>query len=158
MIFRALALCSVLCVAWPSHAQAADSTDRTTTVTVVNVAPTLSNVSADNVLENEYSTLTGNITDPGVSTYDFYRLLAAEPAAAQSPLQQAAEDHDQLADVLGELASHYEALEQGEPDTGREALRAAEQELGMADEIEARYAAAEQMAELAVARLVKSDP
>jgi hypothetical protein len=64
-------------------------------------------------------------------------------------LQAAATQQQKLADALKQLAEHYEKLESGQPEETRLALRAQEEQLGIKEQLDAQYARADQMANLA---------
>ncbi len=74
---------------------------------------------------------------------------AAKNPAREEALNGAARHQEKLAQALGDLARHYAGVEQGKAEETRVALRAAEKEQGIKEELDARYAKAEQMAELA---------
>lgn len=76
----------------------------------------------------------------------------AEAAAAPQPkeLNEAAKEQGEMAKTLNELAKHFENLEQGKDVAkSREALREAEKELGIRDELQKQYDQAAKLAELA---------
>jgi len=72
-----------------------------------------------------------------------------QDAQAQA-LAQAAEQQQKLEESLEQIAKHYEALEQGkDAKETRTAMRAKEQELGIKEQLDAQFAKAERMAQLA---------
>ena len=75
----------------------------------------------------------------------------AETASArEQALAQAAEQQQKLESALNQIAQHFEHLEKGEsPVETRSALRAAEQELGIKEQLDAQFAKAEQLAQMA---------
>lgn len=73
----------------------------------------------------------------------------AEPDSRQGLLQSAAEQQQQLADSLRQLAQHFADARQNEAERSRTALRATEEQTGVKEQLDAQYAKAEQMAELA---------
>jgi hypothetical protein len=75
---------------------------------------------------------------------------AAAPAQQKADLERAAEQQQKLADALKQIADHFEKMEQGKPaDDSRTALREAEKELGIKDELDAQQAHAKMLAEMA---------
>ncbi len=74
----------------------------------------------------------------------------AERASEQKEgLQSAAKEDGKLAAALDQLAKHYDALEKGQPDQTRLALREAEKELGVKEQMDRDFANAEELAKLA---------
>ncbi len=77
--------------------------------------------------------------------------------AAQAPkadlrkeaLNGATEHQQKLADALNQLAEHYAKVEEGKADETRMALRETEEKNGVKEQLDAQFAKAEQMAELA---------
>jgi hypothetical protein len=76
-------------------------------------------------------------------------VAAAEPSQSQEAFQQASAEQQKLANALNRLSEHFKALEQGNAEQTRLALREAEKELGVKDALDQRYAQAEQLAQLA---------
>ena len=71
-------------------------------------------------------------------------------AAKQDALKAAAGEQQKLADALNQVSKHFDALEKGEsPQDTRTALREAEKDLGVKEQLDQQYANAEQLAELA---------
>lgn len=75
----------------------------------------------------------------------------ADTKSAQAQaLAQAAEQQQKLEQALTQIAKHYDALEQGQsPDETRTAMRAAEQDLGIKEQLDQQYDKAKQLADLA---------
>ncbi|MHB8898283.1 MAG: coiled-coil domain-containing protein, partial [Thermoguttaceae bacterium] len=76
---------------------------------------------------------------------------AAEKADQQArELTQAADQQEKTADVLDQVAEHYERLERGaDVAETRETLRQAERDMGIADQMQQQYDEAQQLAEMA---------
>ena len=78
-------------------------------------------------------------------------VLSPDASDRAADLTAAAESQGELADTLAQLADHYAALEAGEDVTAsRAALRQAEEELGIRDALEQRFAPLAELANLAV--------
>ena len=74
---------------------------------------------------------------------------AANPEERQAALGRTAEANRQLAESLRQVAQHMRQVEAGFPEDSRQALRAREEELGIREQLDRRYAAAEGMQQLA---------
>jgi hypothetical protein len=75
---------------------------------------------------------------------------AAAPAQQKADLERAAEQQQKLAGALKQIADHFEKMEQGKPaEDSRTALREAEKELGIKEELDAQQAHAKMLAEMA---------
>lgn len=74
---------------------------------------------------------------------------AEQPAAQELALNQAAEQQQKLAKALEQMAEHYSAMEQGKQEETRTAMRAAENELGIKEQLDQQFARAEQLAQMA---------
>ncbi|MDB6171960.1 MAG: hypothetical protein JWL59_1271 [Chthoniobacteraceae bacterium] len=75
---------------------------------------------------------------------------ASEANARKEALNGAADHQQKLADALKQLSEHYANVEAGKPEESRLALRETEQPNGVKEQLDAQYAKAEQMAELAM--------
>jgi len=73
----------------------------------------------------------------------------AEAAPRQERLENAAEQQQNLADSLNQLAQHFSEANQGNLAQTRPALRATEQQTGVKEQLDAQYARAGQLAEMA---------
>ena len=72
------------------------------------------------------------------------------PAQQKADLERAVEQQQKLADALQQIAKHFEAKEQGKPlDETRTALREAEKELGVKEQLDQQQAHAQMLAEMA---------
>ncbi len=75
---------------------------------------------------------------------------AAAPDQQRADLERAAEQQKKLADALKQIAEHFEKMERGKPaDDSRTALREAEKELGIKEQLDAQQAHAQMLAEMA---------
>ena len=75
---------------------------------------------------------------------------ADRPADQARELDRAAEQQDQTAQALDKIAEHFERLESGQDVTEtRNALRQAEEELGIAQQMDQRYDQSQQLGEMA---------
>ena len=75
---------------------------------------------------------------------------AAERAAEQKAALEAASKEDaKLAAALNQLAEHYDAMEKGDAEKSRLALRETEKELGLKEQMDRQYAKAEELAQTA---------
>src|SRR5204863_5053175 len=70
--------------------------------------------------------------------------------AQEQALAQAAEQQNKLEQALNQIAQHFDKLEQGgNPQETRTAMRNAEEELGVKDELDQQFAKAQELAEQA---------
>ena len=76
-------------------------------------------------------------------------VAAQEAPAQQQALAEAAREQAELAQSLEQLTEHFENLERGNANESREALREAETELGVREQLDAQFEQLEQLAELA---------
>ncbi|NUQ64883.1 MAG: hypothetical protein HUU20_20660, partial [Pirellulales bacterium] len=75
---------------------------------------------------------------------------ANQPQEQSRELTQAARQQDRTAKALDQIAKHYERLASGEDVAEtRDALRQAEREMGLAEEMDKRYSEAERLGEMA---------
>jgi hypothetical protein len=74
---------------------------------------------------------------------------ASEPKEQKGSLEAAADQQGKLADKLDQLAEHYKNLEEGRPEPTRTALRNAEKDTGLKSTLDAEYAKAKVLEDLA---------
>ncbi len=91
------------------------------------------------------------LKEPPVKAEQALMEAAQAPDATQrKEAQTGATEHQQkLADALNQLAEHYANVEQGKAEESRTAMRETEKENGVKEQLDAQFAKAEQMAELA---------
>ncbi len=69
------------------------------------------------------------------------------PEERNTALRTAAEEQQKLSSALEQIAKHYDALEKGKPEETRLAMREEEKKLGVKEQLDAQYEAAERLAE-----------
>ena len=74
---------------------------------------------------------------------------AEAPELAQQAMQQATAEQQKLQDALSQIAQHFENAEQGKPEETRMALRATEDQTGVKAQLDAQFARAEELAQMA---------
>ncbi len=74
---------------------------------------------------------------------------AEQPELREQAMHEATVQQQKLEDSLKQIAQHFENMEKGKADETRTALRATEQENGVKDQLDAQFAKAEQLAEMA---------
>ncbi|MBM3858543.1 MAG: hypothetical protein FJ395_02705 [Verrucomicrobia bacterium] len=91
------------------------------------------------------------LREPSPSANDMLQHAAhtPQPDHQKNALKGAAELQGKLADTLRQLAEHYKNLEAGQPGLTRMALREAEKEMGLKPTLDAEYAKAMALEELA---------
>ncbi len=88
------------------------------------------------------------LREPPPKAEEALREAAAAKNAAPA-LKDAAVQQKKLGDTLKQLAKHYKNLETGQPEASRAELRKAEAELGLKSGLDAEYAKAEKLMDLA---------
>lgn len=71
-----------------------------------------------------------------------------EPQAKRGATKQAGQEQENLARAMEKVADHYDNLDKGTPEETRQALRAAEEDMGLTPELDERYEKAERIADL----------
>ena len=74
---------------------------------------------------------------------------AEQPELREQAMHEATVQQQKLEDSLKQIAQHFENVEKGKAEETRMALRATEEENGVKDQLDAQFAKAEQLAELA---------
>ena len=77
--------------------------------------------------------------------------MASDASEQQQALSALAAEQADVTDTLEQLAEHFDALEAGNPEETRSAMRDAEHELGIHPTLEAQYEEARKLADLAAA-------
>lgn len=91
------------------------------------------------------------LREPSPSARDLlqYAAQTPQPEQQQTALKSAADLQEKLAQTLRQLAEHYKNLEAGLPSATRMALREAEKEMGLKPTLDAEYAKAQALEQLA---------
>ena len=91
------------------------------------------------------------LREPSPNANDMLQAAAQvpQPDKQQTALKAAAEMQAKLAETLHKLAEHYKNLENGKADSTRTALRDAEKEMGLKAALDAEYAKAQALEQLA---------